>query len=228
MLTPVGAGVVTAQEEDLHHAGESSIYFYDVAATETHGTGNLQIDTAKHTFVFNGKDFTPDAMIELKAKAEDGSGTVFATGHATPSGNLHIAGTWEAGAALPGAVATSYTAIKGFFLTNYGWFVARLACYYSIDGGVTWHESAQSKDIAMRNVRGSNLSDLGVPDGALVKIHAVVVGGKDRTGSEVFQFVIPPPPPPGSHPISTWENYIIEGVTWNPELIYDGSSMSSP
>ena len=131
MLTPVGAGVVTAQVEDLRHAGESSIYFYDVAATDAHGTGTLQIDTAKHTFVFNGKDFTPDAMIELKAKAEDGSGTVFATGHATPSGNLHIAGTWEAGAALPGAVATSYTTIQGFSLLNYGWFVARLACDYS-------------------------------------------------------------------------------------------------
>jgi hypothetical protein len=218
MIATIGAGVVVAkQTENPRQSGESSIYFYDVAPTDTNGTGKLQIDVAKHTFVFNGKDFTPDAMIELKAKAEDGSDNVFATGKATPSGNLHIAGEWEAGAALPGEVAAGYQAIGSFTLYNGGWFVIQLKAYYSFDNGATWHETETAiKGIANGHTGfAPDLADLGVPDGNLVRIHAVVVGGKDRTGSEVFQ----------SYPQSytAWTaTYEITGVTWNPTLTYDG------
>ena len=145
---------------------------------------------------------------------------MFGTGKATPSGNLHIAGTWEAGAApaevvaTPAGVAagTGYTRINTFVLHNFGGFVARIACYYSTDGGVTWHESDHGRGIALLDWRSAELGDLGVPDGALVKMHAVVVGGKDRTGSEVFQYVY-----------ADWRytgreaDYSIYGTTWNPE-----------
>ncbi len=100
MLTTVGAGVVTAQQESLRHAGASHIYFYDVQATDTHGTGKLQINTEKHTFVFTGKDFEPSALIALKARAAGSSDyAVFAVGKATPAGNLNLKGTWDKAAA---------------------------------------------------------------------------------------------------------------------------------
>ncbi len=35
----------------------------------------------------------------------------------------------------------------------------------------------------------NRMDDPGVPEGALVKMYAVVVGGKGKTGSEVFQYV---------------------------------------
>lgn len=217
MLTIVVAGVVAAkQTENPRHAGASSIYFLDVAATETHGPGTLKIDVDKHTFVFNGKDFTPYAMIELKAKAEDGSDNVFATGKVTPSGNLHIAGTWEAGAALPAEVAADYQAVGSFILHNHnGWFVAQLACYYSFDNGATWHETPSIAGIAMGHTGyAPDLDDLGVAPGQLVRIHAIVVGGKDRTGSEVFQY---------SQAYTAWTAmYEITGATWNPTLTYEG------
>ncbi len=196
-------------------AGQSSVYFYDVAPTDMHGKGKLMIDVDKHTFVFNGQDFTPSAQIELRAMAEGSTAPiVFASGQATPSGNLHIAGSWE-GHAAPAAVATGYVGISAIYLNNDGWFVARLACYYSTDDGVTWQESAHSDDIAKgKGVNSGLLSNLGVPDGALVKIHAVVIGGKDRTGSEVFQYV-------GYYnTFLAW--YYIDGVTWNPTLHYNG------
>ncbi len=220
MLLTVGAGVVAAQDENLRHAGESQIYFYDVKATETHGTGKLQIDTAKHTFVFNGKGFTPDAMIELKGKAAgDTDFKVFATGQVTPSGNLHIAGTWETGAALPGEVATGYQAIGSFTLWNGGAFVAQLKAYYSQDNGVTWIETPDSKAVKgityYRTGYAPDTGLLGVPDGALVRIHAVVVAGNDRTGSEVF--VSDP------HSYTAWTAmYEIQGTTLTSKLIYDG------
>ncbi|MGZ4944304.1 MAG: hypothetical protein ACXVIG_07205 [Halobacteriota archaeon] len=113
MIATVGAGVVAAKQENPHQAGKSSIYFYDVTAPDEHGKGKLQINLDKHTFVFNGQGFTPSQQIELKAKAVGSTDyAVFATGKATPSGNLHKAGTWEAAAAPANVVASS-----GFVVT---------------------------------------------------------------------------------------------------------------
>ncbi|MGZ4904429.1 MAG: hypothetical protein ACXV5I_06415 [Halobacteriota archaeon] len=220
MITTVGAGVVAAkQTENPHQAGSSSIYLYDVAATDAHGKGKLQINLAKHTFVFNGQGFTPSAQIELKARAAGSTDyVVFATGKATPSGNLHIAGTWAKDAPLPTDVVGDYAEIAGLGLVVEmgGWFVAKIACYYSTDGGVTWKESDHTSGIAMGNSKVAMLSDLGVPDGALVKIHAIVVGGKDRTGSEVFRY----------YKYSWWyADYWIKGTTWNPTLTYHGFAL---
>ncbi len=76
------------------HAGKSSIYFYDVEATDNHGYGKLVIDTNKNTFIFIGQDFKPGQHVYLQFKT-DGDFAVFASGKSTPSGNLHVAGTWE-------------------------------------------------------------------------------------------------------------------------------------
>ncbi len=100
MLTTVGAGIVAAkQQENPRQAGASSIYFLDVAATGTHGPGTLKIDVKHHTFVFNGKGFTPDKTYTLVDTTTSSGIHVFATGQATPSGNLNLKGTWAKDAA---------------------------------------------------------------------------------------------------------------------------------
>ena len=218
MIAPAIAGDAPAkQDNNPSQAGKSSIYFYDVARSDMHGKGKLMIDVDKHTFVFNGQDFTPSARIELRARATASADpVVFALGQATPSGNLHIAGTWEA-AAAPAEVVTGYEIINGMTLYNGGLFVVQLKCYYSFDEGVTWHETNDAiKDISLYQ-RGVvlDLQDLGVPPGDLVRIHAVVVGGKDRTGSEVFQYQ-----PGGTECWSFCAGYDIYGTTFNPDLQY--------
>jgi hypothetical protein len=203
------------QADNPWQAGASPIHHFDVAATDGHGSGRLTIDLERHTFVFNGLDFTPSAQVELGARAAANTDyVVFATGKATPSGNLHVAGTWEA-ASTPASVSIyyGYPCISAFDLYNKGWFVAQLACYYSTDGGDTWHESGHVEGIANGRSGISELGDLGVPADAVVKIHAVVVGGKDRTGSELFQYV----PSRGQY-----AHYWISGVTWKPSLSYQG------
>jgi len=218
MITTAGAGAASAkQDENPRHAGKSSVYFYDVEGTDTHGFGQLVINMDKHTFVFIGKDFVPSAQIELRAMAEGSSDdVVLASGKVTPSGNLHIAGTWEEDAP-PAEVGLAYAPLYGYLLYNDGWFIAQIACYYSTDGGVTWTESDHTKDITKGNHKYAGLDYLGVPEGALVKIHVIVVGGKDRTGDRVYQ----------CNYINNWygycyEWYDIEGVTWNPQLYFNG------
>jgi hypothetical protein len=212
MMATVGTGAVNPKDDqNPSQAGKSSIYFYDVAATDTHGKGKLMVDVNQHTFVFNGQDFKPSAQIALKARAAGGTEFVrFATGKATPSGNLHISGVWEAGAAAEEVVAAGAELSRfSFGLRNSGWFVAKIACYYSTDGGVTWHESDHSDGIAINGFDVVALADLGVPADSLVKIHVIVVAGKDRTGSEVW---------PGY--LYNTAYYSIWGTTGNPTLAF--------
>ncbi len=216
MLTTVGAGVVAAkQTENPRQAGSSHIYFYDVKATDSHGKGKLQINVDTHTFEFNGQGFPPSQQIALKARAADSAEyKVFDTGKATPSGNLHIAGTWEAAAAPSDVVgAVTHPEIRGFELSNEGYFFAKIACYYSTDGGVTWKESSHSGDILKGGYKLIELSELDVPVGALVKIHAIVVAGNDRTGSQVFVY-----DPDGNGMLKHYAVYDISGTTLNSKL----------
>jgi hypothetical protein len=218
LMSTVGVGVVAAkQDENPRPAGKSSVYFYDVAASDTHGKGKLVIDVDKHTFLFNGQGFTPSLQIALRARAAGSTDYVmFAWGKTTPSGNLHLAGTWKADA-TPAEVVADYPEIAAFDLYNLGWFVAQLACYYSTDGGVTWKESSHVTGITNGEGGFAELDDLGVPDGALVKMHAVVVGGKDRTGSELYWY--------GhyrGYDTGYYAEYHIYGTTGNPELLFAG------
>jgi hypothetical protein len=216
MLVTVGMGAADAKEKlNPRQAGDSSIYFYDVAATDSHGKGKLMVDMDQQTFVFNGQGFEPSVQIALRARATgNGDYVMFAAGKTTPSGNLHLSGRWEAEAVAEEVVAGAYYApLYGFYLENNGWFVAKIACYYSTDGGVTWHESGHTDGITIWNAKSTTLEDLGVPLYALVKIHVIVVGGKDRTGSEVFQHYY----------TYCWEGqhygeYAIDGTTGNPKL----------
>jgi hypothetical protein len=199
MLATVGRGADNPKAvQGLSQAGHSSIYFYDVAASQTHGKGKLQINVDKRTFEFNGQGFEPSTQIALRARTAASSElVVFALAKTTESGNLHMSGTWQAGAAAAEVVADEYyPPIYAFRLENFGWFVVQVACYYSTDEGVTWQESNHSDGIAINNYAYVYLNDFGiageqylnVPLGALVKIHAIVIGGKDRTGSEIYRF----------------------------------------
>lgn len=217
MIATAGAGAATAtQDENPRQAGKSSIYFYDVAASDTHGKGKLMIDVDQHLFVFNGQGFDPSARIALRARAEGSPDYVlFATGKATPSGNLHIAGTWEAAAPADVVGATAYPTITGLWLCNEGGFIVHIACYYSQDNGVTWLESKHSDvGIEIGSESQNSLVGLGVPVNSLVKIHAVVVWGNDKTGSEVFEYVSPDG--------ERYAYYTIGGTTLNDWLRYEG------
>ena len=220
MATTAVVGAATAkQDQNPSQAGKSSIYFYDVAASDTHGKGKLQIDVDKHTFVFNGQDFEPSVQVGLRARtAGSDDYVIFATGKATPSGNLHIAGMWEAGVAPEDVLAGAwYYPVYGFVLENNGWFVAKIACYYSTDEGFTWKESANVGGISIWTSKSVFLGDLGVPYDALVRIHAIVEGGKDRTGSEVYRHFYT-----GCFEGQHWVEYMISGTTWNPVLEWAG------
>lgn len=119
LIAAIGTSAVAAkQDENPRQAGESSIYFYDVAATDAHGSGKLVIDTEKKTFIFNGKDFEPSRTYALQAGAGSSMGlAVFATGTSTPSGNLHVEGTWTRDAAAqpdsPGFVVGASSVLPG-------------------------------------------------------------------------------------------------------------------
>ena len=214
MITTAGAGTASAKKENPRQADESSIYFYDVEATDTHGKGKLVIDVKHHTFVFIGQDFEPSGQIALRTG--DADSDIFATGKATPSGNLHISGTWEEEVAAEEVVAgTYYAPIWGFILWNEGWFFTRIACDYSTDGGVTWQESGHTVWLITAGDYTADLDDLGVPMYALVKIHVIVDGGKDKIGSQVFQYS-------SNYGYRDYAEYWIEGTTFKHTLIYFG------
>ena len=89
-----GGGATSAEQENPRQAGKSSIYFYDVEATDTHGFGQLKIDVKKRTFVLIGKDFPPSVQINLQARqVESEDYVLFGSGKTTPSGQLSMHGT---------------------------------------------------------------------------------------------------------------------------------------
>jgi len=96
MTTTAGAGGKSAkQDENTRQAGKSSIFFYDVEATDTHGFGQLKIDVKKRTFVLIGKDFPPSVQIDLQARqVESEDFVIFGSGKTTPSGQLSMHGTF--------------------------------------------------------------------------------------------------------------------------------------
>lgn len=220
LVATVGTGAVNAKDKtNPSQAGKSSIYTLDVAASDSHGKGKLMVDVDKRTFVFNGQDFEPSMQIFLRARAagsaHDG---IYAIGNTTPSGNLHISGTWEGEAVVTEVVADiSYPPIYAFSLYNSGGFVAQLACYYSTDSGATWKESEHINGITVGMDVLGPLYALGVPEHASVKIHVEVVAGKDRTGTQVFKF-----DSDAYWDIEYIASYEIHGTTWNPALEYYG------
>ena len=100
-----------------------------------------------------------------------------------------------------------------FELHNDGWFLAKIACYYSTDQGASWHESGHTGAIVMADYGRVAVGELGVPNHTWVKMHAIVMGGKDRTSDWVFEF----DPYSYYNTYPTW-TYHIEGTTFNPKL----------
>lgn len=78
--------------------------------------------------------------------------------------------------------------VSYFEFHNDGWFIAKVACLYSTDEGATWTESGHSRGFDKGSMAIVPIGNLGVPDEALVKIHVIVVGGNDKTGSTVFEY----------------------------------------
>lgn len=224
-----GAGVVAAKQH-----GRSPIYHFDVtykgkvAGKLTVNTENPQLPA--YVLVVHG--LTPSTKYTFGYTASGVVYTLCST--ETPkAGALVIKGTFPLDdvADLESAQfwvmetppGTYYSPLYGFEVLNNGWFVIKLACYYSTDDGVTWHESAHTDGVTVPNYAVATLGGLGVPLNALVKIHVIVVGGKDRTGSEVFQHY---------YTYATeshhYAEYWISGVTGNPELEYIRYSCCMP
>jgi hypothetical protein len=149
-----------------------------------------------------------------------GSASTTATGVLVTNGtfpaadvkDLESAQFWVANS-LPGSRAID--PIYGFELDNIGWFVAKIACDYSTDGGVTWHESGHSGGITRGNWDEVSLQSLGVPNVVLVKIHVIVVGGRDNTGAEIFNYNYT-----AGLQKYYYEPYQISGTTLNNNLVW--------
>ena len=212
--------------------GHSPFYYFDVTYNGK-TVGQVVVDTAKtpiYTLVANG--LTPNTNYTFGYNA---SGVVNPLGSTstTAAGVLSVHWTFPAAdvkdlqsaqfwvTETPPASA-GYTQISGLMLYNDGWFVAKLACEYSIDGG-PWTESSS---VNCQGLGGSAFIylgkyGLGLPNGALVKIHVIVVGGiggaKAKTGSEVFQVV-----PYKGGAINYWAGYDITGTTLKNTLQYGG------
>ncbi len=214
-------------------AGHAAVRQFDVAINNSDGTtstGKLTINPAEQTFVFNGAGWMPTQMYYLSISvADDTLGRVLIDLDATAAaadGSIHMKGQCTATVAqLDNATAPPrvfvgprvgggvYQPIIGLDLENKGAFTTKIACYYSTDEGVTWHESDHSSGIWTGEIGSVYIKDLHVPDGALVKIHAIVVAGKDRTGPELYRYQEVEWP-------RNWVMYKISGTTLNPTLQY--------
>ena len=85
LLSTVGATVAVAQQK-----GKSSVYQFDIAATDSHGSGKLMIDLKQRTFHFTGKGFVPGRTYWLWCEAS-GPRTLGSV-VANPAGNVEITG----------------------------------------------------------------------------------------------------------------------------------------
>jgi hypothetical protein len=221
LISTVGATATVSATQ----IGHSPFYYFGVT-NNGKAVGQVVVNTANAktpTYALVAYGLTPNTKYTFGYTA---SGDMHTLGSAstTTTGTLINYGTFLAAdvkdvqsaqfwvtESPPGGSA--YTQINGFVLENLGGFVAKVACYYSTDGGVTWQESGHTSGIAIHGLRHVYLSDLGVPNGALVKIHVIVVAGKDRTGSEVFQY---------KADSSGAAYYNIYGATLTSKLIYLG------
>jgi hypothetical protein len=229
IATAVAGAAPAKQDKGPGRAGRSPIYHLDVVY-KGKPVGQVVVNTANPqlpSYVLVARGLKPTTKYTFGYTA---SGEVYTLGSIeTPrAGALVFEGTFPLDdvADLESAqfwmrepIATSDGRImNGFILDNWGVFVAKLACYYSTDGGVTWKESGHTDGIALWDSGLLELKDFGVPEDALVRIHAIVVGGKDRTGSEVYQCTYWSH---GEYWGHSYPVYEISGTTWNPTLSFE-------
>ncbi len=89
LFSSIGVTIVTAKQ-----AGNSPIYTFDVTAKDSAGSGTLIIDTAKHTFVFNGHGFEAGKTLYLQYATSPTTTCTFALVVATKGGTVHHVGIW--------------------------------------------------------------------------------------------------------------------------------------
>ncbi len=133
LLTTLGAGAVTAkQEASLHQAGKSSVYFVDVAATDTHGKGKAMINLEEHKIVFTGKGFEPGTTYWLRSEASGTQTLGFAV--ANHAGNLNFQGTWKSiNAPAASALRLSSTDMTPSFTATFKSYSAQNYAIWTID-----------------------------------------------------------------------------------------------
>ncbi len=227
MLGTVGAGVVTAKQGvDTQQKGSSPIYKFGVkndAGTAVVGT--LTVNAKQASYVFNAKGLTAGTTYYLKCTSPVYK---IASAQAAADGTVHMQGPWDTPVDVtttqPTFVLTTVALLGGspigpvdtFMLHNEGLFVVKISAEYSTDAGAHWLRARSSGDIVLGAEQHVELSALGVPNGALVKMHADVVWGYDKVGSEVFTYVS------GS---KHWAKYSTWGTTLSNTLKYEKYSV---
>jgi hypothetical protein len=230
LVSTVGATATVSATQ----LGHTPIYYFDVTYNGK-AIGLAVVNTANaktptYTLVANG--LTPNTKYTFGYTV---SGVLNALGSATTTKagalvtyvkfpaadvkNLRSAQFWVT--ETPPGAGAGYTQISELGLFNDGWFVAKMACDYSTDGGVTWKRTSYSNGMTMGEDGWWLLDGFGVPAGALVKIHVDVVGGisgaSGKTGSEVFQYV-----PWNPSVIDYYAQYTITGTIFKNKLQYNG------
>jgi hypothetical protein len=95
-------------------------------------------------------------------------------------------------------------------LNNKGAFVAHMKFKYIDDSGLTKTSSTSSKDILVTQTETVDPGDLGVPNGSIFHLIAVVVAGKDNEADNNFIY----------NNGSPTAQYSITGTTLNNTLHY--------
>lgn len=87
-------------------------------------------------------------------------------------------------------MADEITTVKAFTLHNDGAFVARIRIHWinPVDGSSGDYEPSGYHDICAAAERTLNLSEAGFAEGTLVRLHAVVVLGKDKDADRYYSY----------------------------------------
>ena len=72
-------------------------------------------------------------------------------------------------------------------LHNGGGFVVKMEFKYTTDG-VNWKTSNQTDSFPLGKTKNVDPGDLGVPDGSIIKLKAIVVAGKDNEAQQQFLY----------------------------------------
>jgi hypothetical protein len=214
--------IAGSKDENPRQAGKSSIYVLDVKSQVDDGYGQLMINVAKKTFVFNGENFTPYGRFKIQIARETGL-ELLASGHSTRTGNLHIQGKWNPASVIPtlGMVGTYwyYDPAYGFKGQQEGFYLAHFKIRYSNDGGTTWHTTEKETGTYALDktfsLPVSNFTDSThvINKGDLIQFKVRVEGGDD-VWTDAFTYV------PDADPMFCWPYLITHGSTFNAWIEY--------
>jgi len=231
LVSIAGTTVAVARPSE----GYSPIYSFDVMDKGRFVVGEVKLNTAHEdpTYALVADGLTPNANYMFGySLGQPGDMHTLGTEDTSKDGKLRMKGTipLEDIERVPPSVTLEfwvtetppgayYEEIVGLRLFNWGWVIGELQAYYSKDGGATWQKSSSTDSIWRLENDYVDLGDLGIPEGALVKIHVIVKAASDKTGSEVFTFR-------RSLPLGfkneTYAAYEVYGTAFKPKLQYWG------